>query len=198
MALSPLIERLIEALRGLPGVGPKSAQRMAFFLLEGDREVARRIVRTLTEAMERVGRCDACQTLSETPLCPICANPRRQGSVLCVVETPADVEAFERTAAFNGKYFVLHGRLSPLDGVGPRELGLDRLSARLGEGDIEELIVATNLTVEGEATAHYLGELAREARVRASRIAHGVPLGGELEYIDGETLSHALTGRRDL
>lgn len=198
MAFSPLIGRLIDALRVLPGVGPKSAQRIALHLLQRDRDGALRLAQALTEAVQRVGRCKACRTLSETELCPLCASPQRDPSLLCVVESPADVQAFERTAAFRGRYFVLHGRLSPLDGIGPAELGMDSLMARFASGEISEVIVATNPTVEGEATAHYVAELARERGLRATRIAHGVPLGGELEYIDGETLSHALAGRRDI
>jgi recombination protein RecR len=157
-----------------------------------------RLAQALTEAARRVGRCRACRTLSEAELCPLCASGQRDPSLLCVVESPADVQAFERTAAFRGRYFVLHGRLSPLDGIGPAELGLDRLVERLAAGEVREVIVATNPTVEGEATAHYVAELAREQGLCATRIAHGVPLGGELEYIDGETLSHALAGRRQI
>ncbi|ROR32011.1 recombination mediator RecR [Inmirania thermothiophila] len=197
-AASPLIEALMEALRVLPGVGPRSARRMAYHLLERDREGGRRLAQVLREAMERVGRCEACRTLTEEPRCRLCAGSGRDRSVLCVVETPADVEAIEAAGVYRGLYFVLMGRLSPLDGIGPRELGLDRLEARLRGGEVREVILATNPTVEGEATAHYIAEMARAAGVRATRIACGVPLGGDLEYLDAGTLSHALAGRREV
>ena len=195
---SPVIARLIEALRSLPGVGPKSAQRMAYHILERDREGGRRLAEALNEAVAKVGHCARCRTLSETELCPLCANPRRERGLLCVVETPADVLAVEHSAGYQGLYFVLMGHLSPLDGIGPDELGLDRFEALLDQGEVKELILATNPTVEGEATAHYLGELARRRGIRATRIAHGVPLGGELEYVDGGTLAHAFAGRREV
>lgn len=198
MALTPLIRRLIEALRCLPGVGPKSAQRMAFHLLERNREAARQLAAVLAEAVERVGHCDSCRTLSEEPLCPICADERRDHGQLCVVESPADVSAVEQATGYRGLYFVLMGHLSPLDGIGPAEIGLDRLSTRLDGGEVKEVILATNPTVEGEATAHVIGDMVRERGIRVTRIAHGVPIGGELEYIDGSTLSHAFSGRRDL
>ncbi|MGA7801712.1 MAG: recombination mediator RecR [Gammaproteobacteria bacterium] len=191
------IERLMEALRCLPGVGPKSAQRMTYHLLERDREGGRRLAEALVQAMEHVGHCRQCRTFSETELCPLCTSERRDRSLLCVVESPADVLALEQATGFGGLYFVLMGHLSPLDGIGPDELGLDALTARLDSGEVKEVIVATNPTVEGEATAHYIGEMARERGVRATRLAHGVPLGGELEYVDGGTLSHAFTGRRE-
>jgi len=194
----PAIDRLIEALRCLPGVGPKSAQRMTYHLLERDRSGGRHLAQALADAMERVGHCRQCRTFTEQELCGVCASERRDRSVLCVVETPADVLAVEQATGYRGLYFVLMGHLSPLDGVGPEELGLDRLIERLDAGEVAEVIVATNPTVEGEATAHYIGELARERGVRATRLAHGVPLGGELEYIDGGTLSHAFSGRREL
>jgi len=193
----PLLNRLIEALRCLPGVGPKSAQRMTFHLLERNREGGRRLAIVLADAMERIGHCARCRTLSESQVCSLCANPRRDRALLCVVETPADVWAIEQAIDYSGLYFVLNGRLSPLDGIGPAELGLDLLQRRLGEGEVKELILATNPTVEGEATAHYISEMARSHGVRATRIAHGVPLGGELEYVDGGTLSHAFAGRSD-
>ena len=193
-----LVEGLVEALRCLPGVGPKSARRMAYHLLERDREGARRLARALEEAAERVGHCRACRTLSEAELCPLCASPARDRSLLCVVESPADVAALEAGAGYRGLYFVLLGRLSPLDGLGPKELGLDLLERRLAEGEVREVILATNPTVEGEATAHYVAELVRARGIKATRIAHGVPLGGELEYIDGGTLSQALAGRREI
>ena len=198
MAHTPLIGRLIETLRVLPGVGPKTAQRMAYHLLERNRPAALALAAALTEAAQRVGHCRDCRTLSETDRCPLCANERRDRSQLCIVENPTDVAAVEKTAAYRGVYYVLMGRLSPLDGIGPEDLGLDELDARLARGGVEEMIIATNSTIEGEATAHYLSEMARKHGVPATRIAHGVPLGGELEYIDGETLSHALAGRRAL
>jgi recombination protein RecR len=198
VSLSPLIGQLIEALRCLPGVGPKSAQRMAFHLLERDREGGRRLAQSLSEAMDRIGHCRDCRTLTEQEVCALCLSPVRDPSQLCAVETPADVAALEQATDYRGLYFVLMGHLSPLDGIGPEELGLDRLAARLDQGEVRELILATNPTVEGEATAHYLAEMARERGIRVTRIAHGVPLGGELEYIDGGTLSHALAGRREL
>lgn len=198
MAASPLLNRLMTALRCLPGVGPKSAQRMALHLLERDRDGARRLVEALGAALEGIGRCRLCRDLSETEICALCANPRRDRSLLCVIETPADVLAVEQATGFQGVYFVLMGHLSPLDGIGPAELGLDSLEARLGGGEIHEIILATNPTVEGEATAYYIAELARERGIRATRIAHGVPLGGELESVDGGTLAHAFAGRRDV
>lgn len=197
MAASPLLNQLMTALRCLPGVGPKSAQRMALHLLERDRIGAARLVESLRVALERIGHCRLCRDLSETELCALCASPRRDAAQLCVVETPADVLAVEQATGFQGRYFVLMGHLSPLDGIGPTELGLDILEARLDEGEIREIILATNPTVEGEATAYYIGELARERGIRATRIAHGVPLGGELESVDGGTLAHAFAGRRD-
>lgn len=198
MAHTPLIQRLIDGLRCLPGVGPKSAQRMAYHLLERDREGARRLSELLREAVEKVGHCGACRTLSESDLCPICASARRDRSLLCVVESPTDVQAIEQSTGYQGLYFVLMGRLSPLDGIGPAEIGLDQLAARLDQGEVKEVILATNPTVEGEATAHYVGEMVRERGIRVTRIAHGVPFGGELEYVDGGTLSHAFHGRREV
>lgn len=197
MAYSPLLNRLMETLRCLPGVGPKSAQRMAFHLLERDRDGARRLAETLHQALEGIGHCRLCRNLSETELCAVCANPARDHSQLCVVETPADVLALEQATGYRGVYFVLMGRLSPLDGIGPAELGLDQLETRFAQGEIQEAILATNPTVEGEATAHYIADLAQERGVRATRIAYGVPLGGELEYIDGGTLARAFSGRHD-
>ncbi|MBT8143985.1 MAG: recombination mediator RecR, partial [Gammaproteobacteria bacterium] len=179
-----------------PGVGPKSAQRMSFHLLERDREGARNIVEALNVALDEIGHCRLCRMFTEEEVCSICSAGRRQAGLLCVVESPADVIAVEQSNAYDGRYFVLMGRLSPLDGIGPDELGLGLLARRLGEGDIEEIILATNPTVEGEATAHYIAELANAAGVRSSRIAHGVPVGGELEYADGGTLSHAFSGRQ--
>ncbi len=198
MSHAPLIGRLIEALRCLPGVGPKSAQRMAYHMLERDREGARRLAETLLEAVEKVGNCRDCRTLSESELCPICSSPRRDRTLLCVVETPSDVQALEHSTGYQGLYFVLLGHLSPLDGIGPKEIGLDQLAARLEQGEVKEVILATNPTVEGEATAHFISEMAHSRGIRATRIAHGVPLGGELEYVDGGTLSHAFHGRREV
>jgi recombination protein RecR len=198
MTTSRLIGRLIENLRCLPGVGPKSAQRMAFHLLEHNRDGGRRLAEALSLAMERVGNCSQCRTLSEEPVCALCANTRRDRGLLCVVETPADVQALEQSTGYQGLYFVLLGHLSPLDGIGPEQLGLDALEARLAGGEVKELILATNPTVEGEATAHFISELARAHGVRSTRIAHGVPMGGELEYIDSGTLSHAFAGRQEI
>jgi len=198
VAASPLLNRLMAALRCLPGVGPKSAQRMALHLLERDRDGAQRLVEVLQAALDGIGRCRQCRDLSETEICALCANPRRDRALLCVIETPADVLAVEQATGFQGLYFVLMGHLSPLDGIGPAELGLEVLEARLDEGEVREIILATNPTVEGEATAYYIAELARERGIRATRIAHGVPLGGELESVDGGTLAHAFAGRRDL
>ena len=193
-----LLEQLIDALRVLPGVGQKSAQRMAYHLLERQREGGKRLSGALAEAMERIGHCERCRDFSETEVCPTCASSARDTHLLCVVETPADRLAIEQATGFRGLYFVLQGRLSPLDGIGPRELGLDRLAKRLEEGEVRELIVATNPTVEGEATAHYLAQLARARGVHPSRLAHGVPLGGELEYVDRGTLSHAFGSRSEI
>ena len=197
MALSPVIGRLIEALRCLPGVGPKSAQRMAFHLLQRNREGARELARVIEEAVAAVGRCESCRTLSEHALCPVCASPRRDSRTLCVVETPADMAAIDASTGYQGMFFVLMGHLSPLDGVGPAELGLDRLERRLDGGGVAEVILATSATVEGEATAHYLAEMVRERNIRATRIAQGVPMGGELEFVDGGTLARAISARRD-
>jgi recombination protein RecR len=195
---SSLLAELIEALRCLPGVGAKSAQRMAFHVLERDRDGGRRLAAKLHEAVERIGHCRRCRTFSEEPECALCRNPQRDASLLCVVETPIDQLAIEQATGYRGFYFVLLGRLSPLDGLGPDELGMSLLAARLREGEVKELIVATNPTVEGEATAHYLSQLARQAHVRASRLAHGVPLGGELEFVDRGTLAHAFGSRHEL
>ena len=198
MSSSPLLNELIESLRCLPGVGVKTAQRMAFHLLERDRSGARRLAEKLAAAMERIGNCSRCRTFSDTPICAVCASAARDAHTLCIVETPADQVAIEQATGFRGRYFVLLGRLSPLDGLGPQELGLDLLAARLAEGEVRELIIATNATVEGEATAHLLAQIARQAGVRATRLAHGVPLGGELEFVDRGTLAHAFGGRQNL
>ena len=180
----------------MPGVGRKSAQRIAFHLLERDREGAEQLSKALAEAVAGIGHCRRCRMLSESELCSICEATGRDRSLLCIVESPADVMAIEDATGYKGHYFVLMGHLSPLDGIGPRELGLHQLEERLASESLEEMIVATNPTVEGDATAHYVAEMAARYKVPASRIAHGVPLGGELEYVDGGTLSHAFFGRR--
>jgi len=195
---SSLLNQLMEALRCLPGVGPKSAQRMAFHLLERDREGGSRLATVLQTAMERIGRCSVCRDLSEHEICQICANPRRDASMLCVVESPSDVLAIEQATGYQGRYFVLMGRLSPLDGIGPTELGLDELAARLQASPPLELIIATNPTVEGEATAYYLQRMAQKHSVKVNRIAHGVPLGGELEFTDQSTIAHAFSSRQPM
>jgi recombination protein RecR len=193
-----LLNQLIEALRALPGVGPKSAQRMAFHLLQRDRDAGRYLAQVMARAMERIGRCERCRTLSEEALCALCASPHRDASLLCVVEQPSDILAIEQATDYRGLYFVLGGRLSPLDGIGPAELDLDCLGARLASDEVQELILAISPTIEGSATAHYIGDLARGngSAARITRIAHGVPLGGELEFVDGSTLAHAFAGRQ--
>jgi recombination protein RecR len=196
MNYSPLLQQLMDALRCLPGVGPKSAQRMTFHLLERDRAGALQLASVLQECMEKVGHCIRCRTFSESEKCAICLNPKRDPGQLCIVETPADVLAVEQIANYRGLYFVLMGHLSPLDGIGPAELGLDILKARLQQTGLQEVILATNPTVEGEATAHYIAEMVRSAGVRVTRIAHGVPLGGELDLVDGGTLTHAFNERK--
>ncbi|MDM3871154.1 recombination mediator RecR [Porticoccus sp. W117] len=193
-----LIDELIDALRQLPGVGPKSAQRMALQLLERNRSGGARLAKALDAAMEGVGRCRQCRTFAESELCTICDSPRRDPSQLCVLETPVDLFAIEQAGTYRGRYFVLMGHLSPIDGVGPEQLGINQLMEQLQGGEVKELILATNLTVEGEATAHFISERAKPHGVTVSRIAHGVPLGGELEYVDGGTLAHAFTSRKPL
>ncbi len=192
------LELLKQALRRLPGVGPKTAQRMAFHLLQRDRDGARQIAEALGRALECIRHCRRCNNFSEQELCLLCASPRRDASVLCVVESPADLVSLETSGVYNGLYYVLMGHLSPLDGIGPEQLGVPRLEALLDGGEVKELILATNLTIEGEATAHYISELARRRQIRATRIAHGVPIGGELEYTDRGTLARALSGRREV
>lgn len=194
----PLLQQMIDALRCLPGVGAKTAQRMALHLLERDRDGARHLAHTVMQAADRIGNCRRCRNLSESEECAICSNPSRDASLLCVVEGPIDLIAVEQATGFRGLYFVLFGRLSPLDALGPAELGLDLLQQRLDSEDVRELIVATNPTVEGEATAHYLAQMAAQAGVAATRLAHGVPLGGELEFIDRGTLAHAFGARASL
>ena len=193
-----VIDQLIDALRCLPGVGAKSAQRMALQLLERDKVGASRLADAIVEAVEKVGRCAECRTLTEHHICGICSNPRRLNTQICVVETPADLYAIEQAGSFQGKYFVLLGHLSPIDGIGPEQLGIDQLVEHLQHGDVSELILATNLTVEGEATAHFIAEKAKALGVSVSRIAYGVPMGGELEYVDGGTLNMALQSRKAL
>lgn len=189
------LDRLVEALRVLPGVGPKAAQRMAYHLLQHDRAGAERLAQGLAHALATVRRCARCNNFSEEEVCALCRSPRRDPALLCVVETPADLSVVEQTLSYSGLYFVLMGRLSPLDGIGPRDIGLDRLLARVADGKVEEVILATNLTNEGEATAHTIAEMLRARGVKATRIARGVPLGGELEYVDIGTVSQALLDR---
>jgi recombination protein RecR len=198
MIYPPSLVRLIEALRCLPGVGPKSAQRMAFHLLEKDRNSATSLADALHQAVGGVGQCQRCRMFAEAELCPICANASRDHATLCIVESPADVAAIEQSGSYRGTYFVLMGHLSPLDGIGPDELGFAQLESLLASGEVREAILATNTTVEGDATAHVIAEMALRHQVKPSRIAHGVPVGGELEYVDGGTLAHALAGRHAL
>jgi recombination protein RecR len=195
---SSLLEQLIDAFRILPGVGQKTAQRMAYHVLERDRDGGQRLADALAAAVERIGHCARCRDFSETEVCVTCANGSRDAHLLCAVESPADRLVIEQATGFRGFYFVLQGRLSPLDGIGPRELGLEKLAARFAEGEVRELVIATNPTVEGEATAHYLAQLARQHQVVPTRLAHGVPLGGELEYVDRGTLSHAFGSRSEM
>ena len=191
------LEELIDALRCLPGVGPKSAQRMAFHLLQRDHPGALRLGRALDQALTKVRHCERCNNFTELPVCELCSSQRRDQASLCVVETPADLLMMEQAQVYDGMYFVLMGRLSPLDGIGPEEIGIPRLEALLDEGTIKEVVLATNLTVEGEATAHYISDLVRARHIKATRIAYGVPIGGELEYTDRNTLARALAGRRE-
>lgn len=195
MRFSPLLEQLIESLRYLPGVGPKTAQRMALQLLTRGRDNGKRLAQNLLQAMDAIRHCDYCRIFSETTFCEICTAQHRDASLLCVVENPIDVAAIEQTASYKGKYFVLLGRLSPLDGIGPEEIGISLLQTHFSQGAIKEVILATNPTVEGEATAHFISELAKQYKIKVTRIAHGVPIGSELEYIDSSTLAHALAGR---
>ncbi len=186
----------MEALRCLPGIGPKAAQRAAYHLLQYDRSGAQRLAGALGRALQNIGRCARCNSFTEQELCAFCASPKRDASLLCVVETPADLLMIEQTLAYGGLYFDLMGRLSPLDGIGPREIGLDVLQKRAGDGTVNEVIVATNFTNEGEATAHYIGAMLNGRGIRVSRIARGIPVGGELEYVDAGTLAQALVERR--
>ena len=198
MAESKVISRLIESLSHLPGVGPKSARRMAYYLLERDRQGARSIAASMVEAADKIGHCQQCNNLTENELCDICSSSSRDSTKLCIVETPAELQSIELAGIFRGVYFVLMGHLSPLDGIGPQELGIDRLEVLLEAGEVTEVVLATNLTVEGEATAHFISELVRSKDILATRIAHGVPVGGELEYIDRNTLTEAFAGRRQM
>jgi recombination protein RecR len=194
----PALEQLIEGLRCLPGVGPKSAQRMAYHLLQRDRKGANGLALALDNALQVVGHCKLCNTFSEQPLCALCASEKRDASLLCVVEMPTDLMMLENTQAYTGMYFVLMGRLSPLDGVGPKEIHLDKLIKRAQDGVVQEVILATNYTVEGDATAHYISELLRTRGVKTSRIARGMPMGGEIEYVDSGTLAQAMMERRSV
>ncbi len=198
MSLPTALEELVEALRCLPGVGPKSAQRMAYHLLQRDQKGARRLAAALEYAVTVLRHCSRCNAFSEDEVCERCASPRRDASLLCVVEMPADLNMMEQTHAFQGMYYVLMGHLSPLDGIGPKELHLDRLLARAGDGMVKEVILATNFTNEGEATAHYLGEMLRARNLKVSRIARGLPVGGEIEHTDAGTIAQALIERRPL
>jgi len=198
MSLSPLLNDLVEALRCLPGVGQKSAQRMAFHLLDRGRAGGEHLAEVLARALREIRRCGHCQTFSETDECPICANPRRRNGVICVVESPADLLAIEQGGEYQGGYFVLMGHLSPIDGIGPEDIGIDLLLSRVREEQINELILATNSTVEGDATAHYIADCLRDTGVMITRLAQGIPVGGELGFVDGSTLGHALRGRKPL
>ena len=196
MKFSPSLQDLMDALRCLPSVGPKSAQRMTLHLLERDRDGALALAAALRDAVEKVGHCSLCRNFTELEICELCSDPKRDATMVCVVETPADVLAIEQSGSFRGLYFVLMGHLSPIDGVGPAEIGLEDLQQRVIDEGVGEVILATNPTVEGEATAYYVADMLQPLGVGVSRIAHGVPLGGELEYVDGSTLAHALSGRR--
>ena len=197
MSDTSLLNDLVDALKCLPGVGSRTAQRMAFNLLEHNRDAGLKLADAMQQAINKIGHCSRCRTLTEHETCRICASQSRNLDVLCVVENPSDVLAIEQSTAYKGYYFVLMGKLSPLDGIGPEDLGLDKLEERLTEGEVQELILATNPTVEGEVTAHYISEIAEKHQVKTTRIAHGVPVGGELDYVDSSTLSHAFDGRRD-
>lgn len=198
MFYTALVDKLVSALRSLPGVGPKSAQRMAFYLLENGKADGLALAKILEQAISTVGRCKCCRTFSESDLCNICSNPKRDNTSLCIVETPADIVAIEQTNNFSGFYFVLMGHLSPIDGIGPNEIGIDDLKELLAMNTIQEVILATNPTVEGEATAHYISNLVRQKNIKCTRIAYGIPMGGELEYIDSNTLARALVGRIEM
>lgn len=196
MSGSVLVNQLIEALRCLPGVGPKSAQRMAYHLLERDRSGAENLCAVLDKAVKEVGHCNLCRSLSELTTCDICENTNRDKTLLCIVESPSDVQVIEQSTDYKGLFFVLMGHLSPLDGIGPEEIGLELLAKRLDLGEVKEVVLATNFTVEGEATAHYISEMVNSRNLTASRIAHGVPIGGELEYVNSSTISRAFSSRQ--
>lgn len=198
MTFSSLVKELIEALRVLPGVGPKSAQRMAFYILEKNRLGGQRLAECLSHSINKVGHCERCRILSEQSICALCQDPERDARLLCIVSSPSDVMAIEATGNYDGQYYVLSGCLSPLDGIGPEDIGIDRLISRFDEGHLHEIVLATNSTIEGEATAFFICELAKKRGLRTSRLAQGVPLGGELEYIDGNTLARALLNRIEL
>ena len=198
MSFSPLLDALIESLRVLPGVGTKTAQRMALHLLERNRSGGENLAFMIKKALDNIGHCEQCRTFSEAPVCQICNNMERDRSLLCVVESPQDLMAIEQTQVFKGYYFVLLGRLSPIEAMGPKDIGLSTLEKRFQSGEIQELIVATNSTVEGEATGYYIAQMAKPYQIRTSRIAHGVPLGSELENTDGGTLIRALLGRTEM
>ena len=197
MIESPKLTHLIEALCCLPGIGKKSAQRIAYHVLERDRDGARKLAASMNDAMDSIGHCQRCRTFSETEICPLCASYKRDRALMCVVESPADVASIEQSD-YRGLYFVLIGHLSPLDGIGPDEIGLPELGQLFDEGEIEEVILATSTTVEGEATAHFIGEMVRKRNLKVTRIAHGIPMGGGLEYVNSRTISHAMAGRREL
>jgi recombination protein RecR len=198
MLIQGLLKELIQSLCCLPGVGPKSAQRMAFHLLQRNRAGGMALSKVLEQAMQAIGHCQECRTFSEATVCVTCSDTERDASLLCIVESPADTWLIDQAASYQGKFFVLHGRLSPLDGIGPEQLGIDVLEQRLSQAGVKEIILATNSTVEGQATAHFIGEIAAKFKVRTTRIAYGIPMGGELEYIDSSTLSHAFNDRREI
>jgi recombination protein RecR len=198
MSFSPLLQELIEALRCLPGVGQKTAQRMAFHLLERKRESGLKLAEKLTEALTAIQHCQSCRNFSELPICELCNNSKRDATQLCIVETPIEVMTIEQTNTFNGHYFVLMGRISPLDGIGPKELKLDELEQKLARTTVKELILAINPTIEGQATCYYLSELAKKYQLNVSQIAYGVPFGGELEWVDLPTIAHAFKTRQFL
>jgi len=195
---SPLISELIESFRVLPGVGPKSAQRMAYYLLEQNRSGGHQLAKVLEKALDNVTHCEQCRNLSEEPICSLCSSPSRHSDEICIVESPSDVIAIEQSGIFRGKYFVLMGHLSPIDGIGPEEIGLNQLQARLSSEKVVEIIIATNPTVEGEATAHYIQQMVQEQKIKVTRLAQGIPIGGELEYIDSGTLSQAFISRKEV
>ena len=195
MIQKSLLEKLVEALRCMPGIGKKSAQRIAYQLLQRDRDAAKHLSRLLGEAMEKIGHCERCRTYTENTLCQLCENKKRDDSILCIVENPSDVDSIEE-ANYRGRYYVLLGHLSPLDGIGPDDIGLNELPRLLDDEELNEVILATSSTVEGEATAHFISEMVKARGKTVSRIAHGVPMGGELEYVNSLTIAHAINGRK--